>query len=123
MAHSLKSLQAIVESAGFPELELRFRPMFGGIGVYSRGRMFCSLSDVGMALKLSGDEHAALLRMRGAKPLQYDASVPPSKSYVVVPTSMLKQRPTLSMWIERSATSARAAPAKKPRKKSRTAIR
>lgn len=120
---ALDTLRGIVESAASPELEVQFRPMFGGVGVYSRGRMFCSLSNAGLALKLSGDEHAALLRMRGAKRLQYNTSMPPSKSYVVVPASMLKERPALSVWIERSALAARAAPAKKPRKKSRRAIR
>ena len=123
MASKPDKLRNIIESVASPELELRFRPMFGGIAVYSRGRMFCSLSDVGLALKLSGDEHAALLRVRGAKPLRYDASMAPSKSYVVVPAGMLKERKVLSAWIARSAAYALMAPAKKSKKKSRTSIR
>ena len=118
MTYDPESLRKIVEGAASPELELLFRPMFGGIGVYARGRMFCSLSDVGLALKLVGDEHAALLKVRGAEPLQYDASMPPSKSYVVVPASMLRNRRMLGTWISRAAA-AQASAAKKPKKKPR----
>ena len=122
MAYDPENLRKIVEAAAAPELELLFRPMFGGIGVYARGRMFCSLSDIGLALKLAGDEHAALLKVRGAKRLQYDAAMPPSKSYVVVPASMLKKRKLLALWISRSAAS-QASVAPKAKKKLRTRVR
>jgi TfoX/Sxy family transcriptional regulator of competence genes len=90
--------------------------MFGGIGVYAGGRMFCSLSDVGLALKLTAADHEELLKVRGAKSLQYEPSARPSKTYVVVPGSMLKDRKTLRVWLTRSAASARLAPSKKPKK-------
>lgn len=122
MAYDPKSLGKIVEATASPERELLFRPMFGGIGVYSRGRMFCSLSDMGLALKLLGDEHAALLKVRGAKPLRYDTSMPPSKSYVVVPANMLKNRRLLGAWIARSQASVLAS-VTKPKKKRRANIR
>lgn len=123
MASVPEKLRMIVERAVSPELELLFRPMFGGIGVYSRGRIFCSLSDAGLALKLSGDEHAALLRVKGAKPLQYDASMPPSKSYVVVPAHMLSNRRVLGAWIGKSAASAHASTSRRTKTKSRARAR
>jgi TfoX/Sxy family transcriptional regulator of competence genes len=115
--HKPSDLQKAIESAAPPDLELRFRPMFGGIGVYAGGRMFCSLSDVGLALKLAGADHEELLKMRGAKALQYEPSMPPSKTYVVVPVAMLGDRKALCAWVSRSAAAARLAPARKPRKR------
>ena len=80
------------------------------------------MSDVGLALKLAGNDHAALLKLKGAKPLQYEPSSPPSKTYVVVPVGMLKDRKALGAWLARSAEAARAAPANKvKKKKSKTA--
>jgi TfoX/Sxy family transcriptional regulator of competence genes len=106
-----------VEASNTPELELMFRPMFGGIGVYAHGRMFCSLSDVGLALKLTGADRDELLKLRGAKALQYEPSMPPSNTYVVVPGTMLKDLKLLSRWLVRSAAAVQLAPARKPRKK------
>ncbi len=90
--------------------------MFGGIGVYANDRMCVSLSDVGLAVKLSGGAHAALLEINGAKPLQYEPSSPPSKTYVVVPAAMLTDRKALGGWLALCAAQAAAAPAKKPGK-------
>jgi len=101
--HIPKALQATLERAAPPELELTFRPMFGGIMGYASGKVFASLSDVGLALKLSGDDHAALLAVEGAKPLQYEPGTPISKSYVVVPEAMLGNPEQLRGWIARSA--------------------
>jgi TfoX/Sxy family transcriptional regulator of competence genes len=70
MAHDPKTLQAILEKAAPPDLPLTFRPMFGGIMGYADGKVFASLSDVGLALKLGGEAHGALLALPGAKPLQ-----------------------------------------------------
>jgi TfoX/Sxy family transcriptional regulator of competence genes len=117
MPHVPARLQSHVEAAAPPDIELRFKPMFGGIGVYADGRMCISLSDVGLALKLGEADRAELLKLKGAKPLQYEPSAPPSKSYVVVPASMLTDRAELGRWIALSAASAHAAPAKKPRKR------
>src|SRR5690349_10289203 len=103
MAHRPAELQKQVEAAAPHEIELRFRPMFGGIGAYADGRMFMTLSNVGVALKLGGGGRERLLRLPGAKPLQYAPNAPPSKSYVVVPDSMLADRKLLRSWIETSA--------------------
>ncbi len=119
MAHDPKALQTTLEKAAPPDLELAFRPMFGGIMGYAAGKVFASLSDMGLALKLSGDDRAALLAVGGAKPLQYEPDQPPSKSYVVVPEGMLTQPEDLRTWIVRSTTGLAPAaprPRKQPRK-------
>ncbi len=117
MPHIPAKLQSHVEAAAPPDIELRFKPMFGGIGVYADGRMCISLSDVGLALKLGNADRARLLKLKGAKALQYEPDAPPSKSYVVVPDAMLTDRTELGRWIAISAAFARAEPAKKARKR------
>jgi TfoX/Sxy family transcriptional regulator of competence genes len=102
MNHLPAELQKHVEAAAPPDLELRFRPMFGGISVYAFGKVCMSLSDVGLALKLGEADRTQLLALQGAKPLQYEPGAPPSKTYVVVPDSLLTDRDGLRRWIERS---------------------
>jgi TfoX/Sxy family transcriptional regulator of competence genes len=111
-------LQRVLQAAAPSEIDLQFKSMFGGIGVYADGRMFCSLSDIGLALKFDGEEHAAFLKVKGAKPLQYEAEAPPSKSYIVVPAGVLKERTALRAWIARSVASVKSKPAKRPPPKS-----
>ena len=115
MVHVPAELQKRAEAAAPLELELRFKPMFGGIGAYANGRMFMSLSDVGLALELGEEECAQLLKVRGAKPLQYEPNSPPSKSYVVVPDKMLADRKLLRAWIAASAAFAKSTRANRPR--------
>jgi TfoX/Sxy family transcriptional regulator of competence genes len=117
MKHVPADLQKHLQAAAPAGIELLFRPMFGGIGAYADGRMFCSLSDVGLALKFGPEERDALLRVKGAKPLQYEPAMPPSKSYVVVPDAMLTDRKALGTWIAKSAAFVKSAPAKKPKKR------
>lgn len=88
-----KSLQkAIVEAIGpeAVEFEIRFRAMFGGIMAYAYGRPFASLSNAGIAVKLSGDDRSCLIEKEGGYPLRYKPSDPPSKSYTVIPKSIVE---------------------------------
>ncbi|HEY4940898.1 MAG TPA: TfoX/Sxy family protein [Rhizomicrobium sp.] len=116
MPHDPKELQKKMQAAAPANVVWRYRPMFGGIGVYADDRMCVSLSDIGLAVKLIGEAHAGLLKLKGAKPLQYEPSMPPSKSYVVVPEAMLADARALGHWLALSAAQAAAAPAKKPGK-------
>jgi TfoX/Sxy family transcriptional regulator of competence genes len=116
MAHKPADLQKTMEAAAPANVVWRYKPMFGGIGVYAEDRMCVSLSDVGLAIKLTGAEREALLKLKGAKPLQYEPSSPPSKTYVVVPPAMLTDRKALGGWLALCAAQAAAAPAKKPGK-------
>jgi uncharacterized protein len=98
-----KELKAVMEAASPPDLELSFRPMFGGIFGYAAGQAFASLSNVGLALKMSGADHASLSELPGVKPLQYEPTDPPSKSYLLLPDAMLSDPDSLRYWIARSA--------------------
>ena len=103
MPHDPKRLREIMADAAPPELELAFRPMFGGIMAYAEGKPFASLSNVGLALKAKGPLFAELLAAPGAAPLRYEPNAPPSKSYVLVPEAMLADRDALRDWIARAA--------------------
>ncbi|UAK25599.1 TfoX/Sxy family protein [Sphingomonas nostoxanthinifaciens] len=101
MAHDPKLLQAILTEAVPSELDVAFRPMFGGIMAYADGKPFASLSDVGLGLKLAGSERDAMLALPGAAPLRYGPDQPPSKSYVLVPEAMLTDADQLNPWVIR----------------------
>ena len=76
-----------------------------------------SLSDVGLALKMSGAARDELLAVPGAMPLRYAADQPLSKTYVVVPDAMLGDPETLGGWIARAAAGLKAnAKAKKAKR-------
>ena len=110
--HDPKQLQAVMQSAA-ADLELAFRPMFGGIMAYATGRAFASLSDMGLALKLAEPHRSELLAVEGAAALRYAADQPPSKTYVVVPDAMLAAPERLRSWIDRSI----AGPHKSPKQR------
>ncbi len=85
-----------------PEFEVRFRAMFGGAGAYAYEQMFASLSNVGLALKLPAQAQEELLEVRGAKRLQYDDSMSPSKQYIVVPDNICADTKQLGVWVGKS---------------------
>ena len=99
MPHDPKDLQAILADAAPPDLELAFKPMFGGILAYAHGKPLASLFDGGLALKAAGPLHGELLAIPGAEPLRYAADAPPSKTYVKMPDAMLVDRDALRGWI------------------------
>lgn len=105
-----------MEAASPPDLEVNFRPMFGGIMGYAAEKAFASLSNRGLALKMTGADHAALGAMPGVVPLRYESDDPPSKSYLLVPDAMLSDPDGLRPWIARSAAGLKPS-AKKSRKK------
>lgn len=102
MVHDPKRLQPILAIAAPPDLEVTFKPMFGGLFAYADGKPFASLSDVGLALKFVGGEHAAMLSHPGAAALRYEADQPASKTYVVVPDAVLSEPDQLRSWVIRS---------------------
>ena len=97
------------------DMELTFKPMFGGVCAYVGGRVFASLSDIGLALKLPPEAQAALLAEDGAKRLQYEPDAPPSKQYIVVPPPMRADPAALAPWLVRSVEYVLALPAPKTR--------
>ncbi len=115
MEHDPKSLQSVLRTAAPPDMELRFRPMFGGILAYADGNPLASVSDMGLALKFSGADHVEFAAT-GAKPLRYAPDQPLSKSYLVVPDAMLADRDALRPWIVRAAAGAKPAAVRKSRR-------
>ena len=111
-ANSLRARIEQVLGLRMIELEISFRAMFGGVTGYTYGRNFVSLSSVGLALKLSEDDRTALLKIRGAKLLQYDAAGPPSKTSVVVPDSILDDDRALRFWLNKSILHCQSLPSK-----------
>ena len=99
------------------DAELIFKPMFGGQCAYISGRVFASLSNVGLAIKLAPPAQAALLAVAGAKRLQYEADSPPSKQYIVVPAEVLADAAAWSNWFKQSVEYVLALPAPKPKRK------
>ncbi len=118
--HDPKKLQATLETAARPlNIDLTFKPMFGGIMGYTQGRVFASLSNVGVALKLSPDDQHALLEHEDAEYLRYYDEAPASKQYVKLPAAWIGQDDQLAPWLRKSAeyVMAQPAPKKRPAKK------
>ncbi len=113
MDHDPKALQILFSAAAPPDLELLFRPMFGGIMAYAHGKPLASLSNVGLALKAPPALMAEFLSAPDAAPLRYEPDAPPSKSYVVVPPTVLADREALRGWIVKAVAGLAAATAKK----------
>ena len=112
MEHDPKALQILFRAAAPPDLELTFRPMFGGIIAYAQGKPLASLSNVGLALKAPPALMAEILAAPDATPLRYEPNSPASKSYVVVPPAVMADRDSLRGWIMKSVDALAAAPAK-----------
>ena len=106
-ADTLEAMQAYVEAAAGPSaaLDLSFRPMFGGVMVYSSGKPFASLSATAVSVKVAGADRDELLLEPGARPLQHPGEQP-SKQYVTLPEHIVSDEERLRVWLERSAANA-----------------
>jgi len=114
--HDPKVLQTALEAAARPlNLDLTFKPMFGGIMGYTQGRVFVSLSNVGLAVKLSPADQRALLEHDGAEYLRYSKEEPASKQYVKLPTAWIGQDDQVAPWLKKSAEYVMTLPAPKKR--------
>ncbi len=116
--HDLGELQALLEAACTDAIlpgPLRFKAMFGGVTGYAGERPFASLSEIGLALKLSKADREVLAR-QGGKALQYESDQTPSKSAIVVPEQILCDPDALRTWALRSARHVQSLAAPKPRR-------
>jgi TfoX/Sxy family transcriptional regulator of competence genes len=66
-----------------PKVEIQCKHFFGGAAAYADGRIFMTLTTVGLALKLPEESRMALMD-RGATPLRYFPKGPIKRDYVVV---------------------------------------
>ena len=64
--------------------ELTCKHFFAGAAAYTEGRIFMTLTPVGLAVKLPPARRDALLAA-GGKPLRYFSKAPVKKAYVLLP--------------------------------------
>ena len=111
-----KSPEALVQQfAGLVPEDPRVgrRQMFGYPCAVVNGHLFMGLHQDSMILRLSDDDRAEFLALRGAGPFE---PMPgrPMREYVVVPPGMLSRTAALSGWIRRALGYARSLPPKQP---------
>ena len=100
----LRDLKSIVERASVPCEEVAHitcKHFFSGAAAYVNGRIFMTLTPVGLALKLPEDDRNEFFD-QGGKPLRYFPKAPVKKDYAVLPSRLLDHNKVLSDWISRS---------------------
>jgi TfoX N-terminal domain len=80
---------------------LSCKHFFSGAAAYIENHIFLSISPVGLALKLSDKDCAALFELGGV-PLRYFPKAPLKKGYVVMPMEIVEDDEELNGWIARS---------------------
>lgn len=83
------------------EIVIECKHFFGGAAAYANGKIFMSLTKVGLALKLPEKTRTALIE-GGGTPLKYFPKAPVKKQYVVVSDKQAKDELALAEWIEES---------------------
>jgi len=88
------------------------RPMFGNRAAFVNGNMFLALFGSQVAVRLSDEDRAELLRQKGASSFE---PMPgrPMKEYVVLPESWRTSPKKAKEWVERSFAWAKKLPPKK----------
>jgi TfoX/Sxy family transcriptional regulator of competence genes len=106
----LDALRALLERVT-PDPDRRHaiecKHFFSGAAAYANGRIFMTLTTVGLALKLPEESRAALMK-RGARPLRYFARAPVKRDYVILPRTLVKDDVALTSWIKESIRFTRA---------------
>lgn len=92
------------------------RPMFGQLAGFVNGNMFLCLFGDRIAVKVSEEDVAELLKIKGAEPF-----VPmegrPMRGYVVMPEAWHRQPKKAEEWVARSLAFVGSLPAKQPKRK------
>ncbi len=101
-----------------PRATIECKHFFGGAAAYADGRIFMTLTTVGLALKLPEASRLTLLDA-GAMPLQYFPNAPIKKDYVVLPDDLANDANALAPWIAESVAFSRTFPTPRKTKKRR----
>jgi len=117
---ALRSLLAATTARLDREIKIECKHFFSGAAAYANGRIFMTMTSVGVALKLQREFHAELTR-RGARPLRYFPQGPIKKDYLILPDRIVRDAAVLTPWVVKSAQFAQRFP--KPRRASRTRAR
>lgn len=78
----LRDLRSLLDETS-PDLAVECKHFFGGAAAYTGGKIFMSLTRVGLALKLPAETRNRLFR-DGATPLRYFPNAPVKKEYAVL---------------------------------------
>ncbi len=106
----LSQLEALIARLDAPAAvagEITCKHFFGGAAAFVDGRIFMTLTPVGLALKVSDQDRNGLFRL-GAGPLRYLPKAPVKKDYALLPSSFLDHEEALDSWVSRSLAFARA---------------
>lgn len=104
--------KAYFESLVPSDPRIQSRPMFGNRAAFVNGNMFLALFGSQVAVRLSDEDRAELLKQAGAsafEPMPGRAM----KEYVVLPESWSKSRKKAEAWVDRSFAWASKLPPKK----------
>jgi DNA transformation protein len=81
------------------------RAMFGGWGIYRRGKIFAIIVEGELYFKV-GDSNRAQYESRGSRPFQYtNKGKIYTMSYWLLPEEIMENREELYEWIEKAASS------------------
>lgn len=95
----LQKLRALLDGvapAAGPTIECKH--FFGGAAAYADGRIFMTLTPVGLALKLPERTRETVLDM-GGTPLRHFTNGPVKKDYVIVPDGLATDQLALAPWV------------------------
>ena len=107
----LSALMGQIEGEKFSGVDIECKHFFSGAAAYANGRIFISLTPVGLALKLPPSSRKALLQKKGARPLRYFPKGPIKKEYVLLPVRMHRNMKDLQHWISISIAQVLTLPA------------
>ena len=93
---------------------------FSSAAAYANGRIFMSLTPVGLGVKLAEPDKEALMQL-GGTPLRYFPKASVKKAYVVVPENLAANTDLLKPWQARSISYVLTLP--EPKKKKKTGKR
>lgn len=99
--NNLRSLLESAEPQSIEMADIECRHFFSGAAAYVDGRIFMTLTPVGLALKLPQEARTELLE-HGATTLRYFPNAPIKKDYVVVPENLIRDVDALRHWIDTS---------------------
>ncbi len=96
----LLALHALLKGMDPPDTTA-CKHFFGGAAAYAQGKIFMTLTPVGLALKLPEAARERLIAL-GAQPLRYFPTGPIKKDYVVVPEGLANDWAALAPWVMES---------------------
>ena len=108
----LRALRSILNTGGLDlgrSATIECKHFFSGAAAYADGRIFMTLTPVGLALKLCASDRAILLD-QGAAALRYFPGGPIKKDYVVIPESLRSDDFALARWISTSVEFCKSLP-------------